>query len=156
MASVKARKNLFGGPNDASIITVGKLYTIHNICGNGYDAAYEVETDRRIVEKIHRSYFDDGVVYSDTADLAVSDYAEPNTRPKIVSDGGSSDYYKVYDTDKDCQDIIERKKMGWNRGNVFKAAFRMGEKEGPDELYDWKKIKWFAEREIARLEGKGN
>lgn len=81
----------------------------------------------------------------------ISDSVDPATK-KIASDGGSTGYYAVLDTDKDCQDIIERKDMNWNRANVFKAAFRMGEKDGPDELYDWRKIKWFAEREIARLE----
>lgn len=69
-----------------------------------------------------------------------------------TSDGGSSPYYAIMPGEKDAQDIIERKSMNFARGNVFKAAWRMGEKDVADELYDWKKIKWFAEREIARLE----
>lgn len=69
-----------------------------------------------------------------------------------TSDGGSSPYYAILPNEKDAQDIIERKSMNFARGNVFKAAWRMGEKDVASELYDWKKIKWFAEREIARLE----
>ncbi len=69
-----------------------------------------------------------------------------------TSDGGSSPYYAILPDEKDAQDIIERKGMNFARGNVFKAAWRMGEKDVASELYDWRKIKWFAEREIARLE----
>lgn len=69
-----------------------------------------------------------------------------------TSDGGSSPYYAILPGEKGAQDIIERKSMNFARGNVFKAAWRMGEKDVASELYDWKKIKWFAEREIARLE----
>lgn len=69
-----------------------------------------------------------------------------------TSDGGSSPYYVILPGEKDAQDIIERKSMNFARGNVFKAAWRMGEKDVASELYDWRKIKWFAEREIARLE----
>lgn len=69
-----------------------------------------------------------------------------------TSDGGSSPYYAILPDEKDAQDIIERKSMNFARGNVFKAAWRMGEKDVASELYDWRKIKWFAEREIARLE----
>lgn len=72
--------------------------------------------------------------------------------PVKTSDGGSSPYYEILPGEKDAQDIIERKSMNFARGNVFKAAWRMGEKDVASELYDWRKIKWFAEREIARLE----
>ena len=149
MESVKARQNVYG-LDEVSIVSVGKRYPLHNVLGSDQNIVYEVISDRGVKEKVHSSYFfpifPSGNLQPDTEGAAT----------KIKSDGGSTDYYRVYETDKDCQDIIERKGMNWNRGNVFKAAFRMGEKDGPDELYDWKKIKWFAEREIARLEGKDN
>lgn len=66
--------------------------------------------------------------------------------------GGSSDYYKLPEGAVELADLIEFKNMNFNRGNVFKASYRMGGKSDTDELYDWYKIRWFAEREIARLE----
>jgi len=41
--------------------------------------------------------------------------------------------------------------MNFSVGNIFKAAYRLGRKEGADTLYDLRKIMWYAEREIARL-----
>jgi hypothetical protein len=35
--------------------------------------------------------------------------------------------------------------MSKSRGDIFKACYRLGEKEGADLMYDLKKIKFFAE-----------
>jgi len=65
--------------------------------------------------------------------------------------GGSSSYYELPKHARELQDLIEYKDMNFARGNVFKAAYRMGDKPNTEALYDWQKIKWFADREIARL-----
>lgn len=65
--------------------------------------------------------------------------------------GGSNPGYSIPKGAKEAQDIIEAKKMNFARGNVFKAAWRVGDKPGVDELYDWEKIEFFAKREIARI-----
>ena len=59
--------------------------------------------------------------------------------------GGSTDYYKLPPGATDLQDLIEYKKMRFSRANIFKAAYRLGEK-GEDIIYDLNKIIWFAER----------
>ncbi|WP_281024693.1 hypothetical protein [Rhizobium sp. BK376] len=41
--------------------------------------------------------------------------------------------------------------MEFGIGNIFKACYRLGEKDGTDHSYDLKKIIFFAERELARL-----
>jgi hypothetical protein len=73
---------------------------------------------------------------------------------KATSDGGSASYYELPIWAQELGDLIEHKNMNFNRGNIFKAAYRLGDKEGSSELYDLRKIVWFAEREIARLEMK--
>ena len=74
---------------------------------------------------------------------------------QVVSDGGSSPYYEIPLWAEELGDLIEYKDMNFNRGNIFKAAYRLGEKANSSELYDLRKIVWFAEREISRLEMKG-
>jgi hypothetical protein len=74
----------------------------------------------------------------------------PTVESKIASDGGSTDYYKLPDGAKELLDLIEHKQMNFNVGNIFKAAYRLGEKAGNDLSYDLKKIIFFAERELAR------
>lgn len=76
-------------------------------------------------------------------------------KSKIASDGGSTKYYDLPKGVRTLYDLIEQRPQGvmnFSEGNVFKAVWRMGSKEGIDDLYDWRKIKFAAEREIARLE----
>lgn len=72
--------------------------------------------------------------------------------PKAKPDGWSSDYYIIPEGAKELGDLIEYKEMNFNVGNMFKACYRLGNKPGVSALYDLKKIKWFVEREIARVE----
>lgn len=65
--------------------------------------------------------------------------------------GWSSDYYKLPAGATELQDLIEYKNMNFAVANVFKAAYRLGNKRGTDELYDLDKILWFAHREKARI-----
>lgn len=76
----------------------------------------------------------------------------PLSPPKTKSDGGSTDYYKVPAGTTDLIDLIEHKKMSFALGNIFKACYRLGEKEGNDLLYDLNKIIYFAERLKAQVE----
>lgn len=70
---------------------------------------------------------------------------------QIKSDGGSSDYYKLPEGAEQIQDLVEFKNMNFSMGNIFKAAYRMGQKAGNDDLYDIRKIIWYANRELERL-----
>ena len=65
------------------------------------------------------------------------------------SSGFSSDKYKLPKGATELQDCIEHKSMNFAVGNIFKAAYRMGETKSP--AYDLEKIIWFAERELERL-----
>lgn len=70
----------------------------------------------------------------------------------VKSDGGSTSYYELPAGCTELGDLIEAKRMSFNRGNVFKAAYRLGEKDGATTLYDLRKMLWFVERMIARAE----
>ena len=72
----------------------------------------------------------------------------------VKSDGGSSSYYKIPEGSKDLLDLIEHKKMQFGRANIFKACYRLGEKDGTTDRYDLNKIIFFAQRELDRLDGK--
>jgi hypothetical protein len=68
----------------------------------------------------------------------------------ITSNGWASDYYKLPDSAQELGDLIEYKDMNFNVGNIFKAAYRLGEKDGTTPEYDLHKIIYFAQRELNR------
>jgi len=70
----------------------------------------------------------------------------------VKSDGWSTSYYELPEGASELQDLIEHRGMNFSVGNIFKACYRLGRKDGATTLYDLNKIRWYAEREIARLE----
>ena len=64
--------------------------------------------------------------------------------------GWSSEYYELPDSARELQDLIEYREMNFSIGNIFKACYRLGHKEGTDRMYDLQKIKWYVEREIQK------
>ncbi len=73
-----------------------------------------------------------------------------DTQPTSAS-GWSSDYYVLPPNAQELADLIEYREMNFNVGNIFKATYRLGHKDGVDELYDLNKIRWFVAREIRRV-----
>lgn len=70
---------------------------------------------------------------------------------RINSDGGATDYYKLPVGATELRHLIRAKNMNFAVGNIFKAAYRLGEKEGNDLEYDLNKIIFFALDELERL-----
>ena len=75
----------------------------------------------------------------------------PETTSKTVSDGWSTSYYELPEGSKELQDLIEYKNMNFAVGNIFKAAYRMGDKAGCEAEYDLNKIIFFAQKELQRI-----
>lgn len=76
---------------------------------------------------------------------------------KVVSDGGSTSYYELPPHATELRHLIAYKKMNFHIGNIFKAAYRLGEKAGIDRRYDLNKIITMAQfelEELDRAEGK--
>lgn len=65
-------------------------------------------------------------------------------------DGWASDYYVLPKGAEELGDLIEYRDMNFNVGNIFKACYRLGEKEGTTIEYDLNKIIYFAKRELRR------
>jgi hypothetical protein len=70
---------------------------------------------------------------------------------KIPSDGGPTVYYD-FPPSTTLNDLIEYAGMSFAQGNIFKAAYRLGKKEGVSLEYDLKKIKYYADRMLQQME----
>lgn len=66
--------------------------------------------------------------------------------------GSTPQQYGLPEHARELQDLIEYRRMNFAVGNIFKACYRRGTCDHSDALRDMRKVKWFAEREIARLE----
>jgi hypothetical protein len=66
-------------------------------------------------------------------------------RKKTASDGASTEYYKIPQHATELRHLISLKSMSKSRGDIFKACYRLGEKEGVDIGYDLNKMKFFIE-----------
>ena len=71
---------------------------------------------------------------------------------RITSDGGPSVYYDFPEGCITLNDLIEHKGMSFAQGNIFKAAYRLGNKEGTSLEYDLKKIKYYADRMLNQIQ----
>lgn len=61
----------------------------------------------------------------------------------VKSDGGSSEYYSLPDHATELKHLISAQGMSFARGNVFKACYRLGKKEGASVEYDLNKMLFF-------------
>ena len=104
---------------------------------------------------------DDGVVLVEPAqtkkpptELTAEGYTPKDIKEpsgKVASDGGPSEYYDFPEGCSTLNDLIEYKGMSFAQGNIFKAAYRLGNKEGITLEYDLKKIKYYADRMLAQI-----
>lgn len=70
-----------------------------------------------------------------------------------MSTGGSTpSQYALPEGANEIQDLIEYRGMNFAVGNIFKATYRLGHCGHADKAYDLRKIIWFAERELKRVE----
>ena len=71
---------------------------------------------------------------------------------QVKSDGSTASYYVLPNGAKQLQDLISHKNMNAQIGEIFRACYRYGEVAHSEMLRDAKKIKFYAEAEIKRLE----
>lgn len=71
------------------------------------------------------------------------------------SDGSTASYYELPEGATELQDLISYKDMNGQIAEIFRASYRYGEVEHSEKLRDAKKIKFYAEAEIERLEKYG-
>jgi hypothetical protein len=76
----------------------------------------------------------------------------PKAATKAVSDGSTASYYELPARATELQDLISHKNMNAQIGEIFRAAYRYGASSHSDELRDAKKIRFYIDAEIKRLE----
>lgn len=72
------------------------------------------------------------------------------------SDGSTASYYELPQGATELQDLISERDMNAQIGEIFRACYRYGQVAHSDKLRDAKKIKFYAEAEIKRLENQGS
>ena len=68
------------------------------------------------------------------------------------SDGSTASYYQLPPGCTELQDLISYRNMNAQDGEIFRAIYRKGRASHSDELRDAKKVLFYAEAEVKRLE----
>ena len=71
---------------------------------------------------------------------------------KQTSDGSTADYYKLPADCKELQDLISHRNMNAQIGEIFRSCYRYGRASHSSSLRDAKKILFYAQAEVKRLE----
>ena len=66
-------------------------------------------------------------------------------RTSILSDGSATSYFQIPDHATELRHLISHRGMSKSRGDIFKACYRLGEKQNTSTLYDLNKMKFFIE-----------
>ena len=86
-------------------------------------------------------------------ELYAKEYSTPSETPKVAtSDGSSADYYELPAGATQLQDLISHKDMNAQIGEIFRSSYRYGESSHSDQLRDARKIHFYINAEITRLE----
>ena len=85
-------------------------------------------------------------------ELIVSDYFGMDESMGIKSDGSTASYYELPDDAKELQDLISHRNMNAQDGEIFRAIYRKGLASHSGELRDAKKVLFYAQAEVERLE----
>lgn len=67
--------------------------------------------------------------------------------------GGSTSYYDLPPNPTTLQDLIEYRNMNGSIKDIFKACYRLGQKDGMTDIDDVTKMAYYSLRELGRLKG---
>lgn len=82
--------------------------------------------------------------------------AKRHEQGTLTSDGSTAAYYQIPEGSEQLQDLISHRDMNAQIGEIFRACYRYGLASHSDKLRDAKKIRFYAEAEIKRLEAIDN
>ena len=99
--------------------------------------------------------WNDAWKYGSKRDTPVEVETRSHDLQPTQSDGSSASYYELPSDANELQDLISFKSMNAQIGEIFRASYRYGEVAHSKKLRDAKKIKFYAEAEIKRLEAGG-
>ena len=90
---------------------------------------------------------------SDLIHLAPLTKEQPSMSPtREISDGSTAGYYQLPEGARELQDLISHKNMNAQIGEVFRTSYRYGGAAHSDMLRDARKMKFYIDAEIKRLE----
>lgn len=69
-----------------------------------------------------------------------------------TSDGSTADYYELPAGATQLQDLISHRNLNAQDGEIFRAIYRKGRASHSDELRDARKVLFYAQAEVKRLE----
>lgn len=69
-----------------------------------------------------------------------------------TSDGSTADYYGLPPGATELQDLISHRNLNAQDGEIFRAIYRKGRASHSDELRDARKVLFYAQAEVKRLE----
>lgn len=69
-----------------------------------------------------------------------------------ISDGSTAKYYELPKDATELQHLISHRDMNAQMGEIFRAVYRYGIASHSDKLRDAKKVKFYIDAEIERLE----
>lgn len=70
----------------------------------------------------------------------------------ITSDGTTASYYELPEGCTELQDLISHRNLNAQDGEMFRAIYRKGRASHSDELRDARKVLFYAQAEVKRLE----
>ena len=70
----------------------------------------------------------------------------------MKSDGSTASYYELPEGAKELQDLISYRNMNAQTGEAFRSLYRMGAADHSDRIRDSKKVIFYMQAEIARIE----
>ena len=85
--------------------------------------------------------------------LTDADIAFMKLRPSQIEKGGSTSYYDLPKNADTLQDLIEYRNMNGSIKDIFKACYRLGQKDGMTDIDDVTKMAYYSLRELGRLRG---
>jgi hypothetical protein len=107
------------------------------------------DVDSESYERLRKALIDKGHI---TEPFIENQMQEAHDCIDNVSDGSTASYYELPDNATELQHLISHKNMNAQMGEIFRSCYRYGIASHSDQLRDAKKIKFYIEAEIERLE----
>ena len=73
-----------------------------------------------------------------------------------TSDGSTASYYELPEGAAELQDLISYRDMNGQVAEIFRACYRYGQASHSDKMRDAKKMQFYANAEVMRLQRYGD
>lgn len=99
-----------------------------------------------------RNVLNNKITWKQLEDPRVFEVPKAEQSEAFIPGGSTPSQYALPEGAKELQDLIEYRNFNFALGNIFKACYRLGHCKHSDRRRDLRKIIWFANRELNRLE----